>query len=148
MGLFFSRMRRDPLFCVLAALLLLWIAAMFAVPPFLPYDAYTNDMGARLLPPSAEHLLGTDQLGRDLLSRVLVGGQARLSASIASGVLSAVFGIGVGAAMALTRGRLQLISTGIVDFFLAFPSRVFLVALLGFLGPNVGNVILAVFITT
>jgi len=50
MGLFFSRMRRDPLFCVLAALLLLWIAAMFAVPPFLPYDAYTNDMGARLLP--------------------------------------------------------------------------------------------------
>ena len=77
MGLFFSRMRRDPLFCVLAALLLLWIAAMFAVPPFLPYDAYTNDMGARLLPPSAEHILGTDQLGRDLLSRVLVGGQAR-----------------------------------------------------------------------
>ena len=75
MGLFFSRMRRDPLFCVLAALLLLWIAAMFAVPPFLPYDAYTNDMGARLLPPSAEHILGTDQLGRDLLSRVLVGGQ-------------------------------------------------------------------------
>ena len=65
-----------------------------------------------------------------------------------SGILSAVFGIGVGAAMALTRGRMQLISTGIVDFFLAFPSRVFLVALLGFLGPNVGNVILAVFITT
>ena len=63
MGLFFSRMRCDPLFCVLAALLLLWIAAMFAVPPFLPYDAYTNDMGARLLPPSAEHILGTDQLG-------------------------------------------------------------------------------------
>ena len=148
MGLFFSRMRRDPLFCALAALLLLWIAAMFVVPPFLPCDAYTNDMGARLLPPSAEHLLGTDQLGRDLLSRVLVGGQASLSASITSGVLSAVFGIGVGAAMALTRGRLQLISTGIVDFFLAFPSRVFLVALLGFLGPNVGNVILAVFITT
>ena len=148
MGLFFSRMRRDPLFCVLAALLLLWIAAMFAVPPFLPYDAYTNDMGARLLPPSAEHILGTDQLGRDLLSRVLVGGQASLSASLVSGILSAVFGIGVGAAMALTRGRMQLISTGIVDFFLAFPSRVFLVALLGFLGPNVGNVILAVFITT
>ena len=148
MGLFFSRMRRDPLFCVLAALLLLWIAAMFDVPPFLPYDAYTNDMGARLLPPSAEHILGTDQLGRDLLSRVLVGGQASLSASLVSGILSAVFGIGVGAAMALTRDRMQLISTGIVDFFLAFPSRVFLVALLGFLGPNVGNVILAVFITT
>ena len=142
MGFFFSRMRRDPLFCVLAALLLLWIAAMFAVPPFLSYDAYTNDMGARLLPPSAEHILGTDQLGRDLLSRVLVGGQASLSASLVSGILSAVFGIGVGAAMALTRGRMQLISTGIVDFFLAFPSRVFLVALLGFLGPNVGNVIL------
>ena len=48
MGLFFSRMRRDPLFCLLAALFFLWIAAMFAVPPLLTYDAYTNDTGARL----------------------------------------------------------------------------------------------------
>ena len=131
MGLFVSRMRRDPLFCTLAVLLLLWVIMMFAVPPFLAYDAYANDMSARLLPPSAEHILGTDQLGRDLFARVLVGGQASLSVSIVSGLLSAVFGIGVGAAMALTRGRLQLISTGIVDFFLAFPSRVFRVALLG-----------------
>ena len=148
MGLFFSRMRRDPVFCALAAALLLWILAMAVIPSFLANDPYTTNMGARLQPPSAEHWLGTDQLGRDLLARVLVGGQVSLTVSILSGFLSAVVGIGIGAAMALTRGRMQLICTGIVDFFLAFPSRVFLVALLGFLGPSVVNIMLAIIITT
>ena len=148
MGLFFSRMRRDPVFCALAAALLLWILAMAVIPSFLANDPYTTNMGARLQPPSAEHWLGTDQLGRDLLARVLVGGQVSLTVSILSGFLSAVVGIGIGAAMALTRGRMQLICTGIVDFFLAFPSRVFLVALRGFLGPSVVNIMLAIIITT
>ena len=136
MGLFFSRMRRDPLFCALAAALLLWVLAMAVIPSFLAHDPYTTNTGARLLPPSAEHWMGTDQLGRDLLARVLVGGQASLTVSIVSGVLSAVIGIGIGAAMALTRGRMQLICTGIVDFFLAFPSRVFIVPQLGFMGDR------------
>lgn len=148
MGLFFSRMRHDPPLLVLAAILLLWILAMFALPPLLAHDAYAASTGARLLPPSAEHLMGTDQLGRDLLARVLVGGQASLTVSIVSGVLSAVFGIGIGAAMAMTRGRVQLVCTGVIDFFLAFPSRVFLVALVGFLGPSVVNIILAILLTT
>lgn len=148
MGLFFSRMRRDSLFCALAGALVLWVLAMAVIPSFLTYDPYTTDMGARLQPPSAEHWLGTDQLGRDLLARVLVGGQASLTVSLVSGFLSAIIGIGIGAAMALTRGRMQLICTGIVDFFLAFPSRVFLVALLGFLGPSVINIVLAILVTT
>ena len=148
MSLFFARMRRNPAFVALVVLLILWVLSMFAAPSFLSYDANATNTGTRLLPPSAQHLMGTDQLGRDLLARVLVGGQASLMVSIVSGVLSAAFGIGVGAAMAMTRGRVQLVCTGIIDFFLAFPSRVFLVALVGFLGPSVFNIIAAILITT
>lgn len=105
MGLFFSRTRRDPLFCVLAGALVLWGLAMAVMPSVVAHDAYTTNMGTRLLPPSSEHWMGTDQLGRDLLARVLVGGQASLTVSLISGLLSAVIGIGIGAAMALTRRR-------------------------------------------
>ena len=148
MSLLLSRLKRDPIFLTLLAAGVLWVLAAFCLPSFLPYDAYTTNSALRLQPPSAEHIMGTDQLGRDVLARVVTGGQMSLSLALISGTVAAVCGITLGALMAMTSGKLNIICTGIIDFFLAFPSRVFLVALLGFLGPNMTNIIIAVVITT
>ena len=129
--------------CAVAWILLIGLAAVFAA--FLPIASPTDmDMLGKRAPPSAEHLLGTDSLGRDMLSRLIYG--ARVSLTV--GLLSSVIGVTVGGALGMLagyfRGRLETLTVGGVDVLLAFPPLVFLLAVLAYLGQTVLNITLVI----
>lgn len=129
--------------CAVAWILLIGLAAVFAA--FLPIASPTDmDMLGKRAPPSAEHLLGTDSLGRDMLSRLIYG--ARVSLTV--GLLSSVIGVTVGGALGMLagyfRGRLETFTVGGVDVLLAFPPLVFLLAVLAYLGQTVLNITLVI----
>jgi peptide/nickel transport system permease protein len=119
-------------------LVLIIAAAVFA--DLLPLDSPTDmDMLSRRQPPDAEHWLGTDGLGRDMLSRVVFG--ARVSLTV--GLASAFIGLGVGGAIGLLagyfRGRFEGLVMGAMDVLLAFPPLVLALAVTAYLGLSVFN---------
>ncbi|MDI6600428.1 MAG: ABC transporter permease [Thermoanaerobacteraceae bacterium] len=119
------------------------IVAIFA-PVLAPYDPYKQDLTIRLLPPgSPGHLLGTDEYGRDMLSRLIYG--ARLSLLV--GFSSVGFGLAFGVILGLLAGyysTLDSIIMRIVDILLAFPGVLLALAIVSALGPGIANVIIAV----
>lgn len=137
------RFLRDPGAVVGAALaLLLVLLALLA--PTLAGDPLRQDLGARLQPPSAEHLFGTDQLGRDVFARTLYG--ARISLRI--GFLVVALAVSVGASVGLLAGLLGGVWDDVLmrltDIFLAFPALILAMAISAALGPSLTNVMIAV----
>ncbi|MER3455722.1 MAG: hypothetical protein C4303_04665 [candidate division GAL15 bacterium] len=132
-----------------SAVLGLGILGVFATsgllaPWLAPYDPYASDLENSLKPPSARHWLGTDELGRDLLSRIVYG--ARLSMVI--GTIAVAIGVAVGVPLGLVSGYLggwfDLIVQRGVDVLLAFPSTVLAILLVTILGVGLVNVMIAV----
>ncbi|WP_440946146.1 ABC transporter permease [Methanosarcina sp. T3] len=133
--------RKDMLFA-LAALFLFAGLALFA-PLISPYDPNVIDLKNKNLSPSGEHLLGTDYLGRDLLSRILVGAQTSLS--IASGVVlvSLFLGTAAGCAAGYYGGVVDESVSRVIDIFLSFPGVIFALTIMGVLGSGAFNLMLA-----
>ncbi|WP_083459659.1 ABC transporter permease [Jiangella muralis] len=123
------------------------IAALLAlvalVGPWLTADPNQTSYDTQLAPPSAEHLLGTDQAGRDQLARVVAGAQATLGAALTVFVLVGVIGVVVGMVAALAGGWVDSVISRIVDLLLGMPSLVLALAIVGTLGPSLRNVIIA-----
>ncbi len=125
---------------VIALALLAALVVIAAVAPYIaPYDPNGIDMKNKNLGPGPGHLLGTDYLGRDLLSRILVG--ARTSLSIAAGVvgISLAVGIAVGAVSGYYGGVVDDIIARVIDIFMSFPGMIFALAMLGVMGPGIVN---------
>ena len=127
--------------------LLLLVAAVFGAtfaPVLTPYDPIRLDPPARLQGPSGEHWLGTDQLGRDTLTRILYGG--RLSLAVAGTAVA--FGLVVGGALGVLagyyRGWLDAVIMRITDVLLSFPAILLAIALIAFLGAGFVNLVLAI----
>lgn len=133
--------RKDMLFA-LTALVLFAGVALFA-PLLSPYDPNAIDLKNKNLGPSESHLLGTDYLGRDLLSRILIG--ARISLSIAFGVvlISLFVGIAAGCAAGYYGGFVDESISRVIDIFLSFPGVIFALTIMGVLGSGVFNLMLA-----
>ena len=131
------------LVAALAWIALIALAAILAdvLPIMSPTDM---DMLGKREPPSAEHLLGTDQLGRDMLSRLIYG--ARISLTV--GLLAPVVGLVVGGALGMMAGylggRFEALTVGVVDVLLAFPPLVFALAVTAYLGQSVFNLTLVI----
>ena len=128
------------IFSILAAALL--ICSIIA-PLLCPYDPYAQDLSKSLQPPSAEHWLGTDRYGRDLLSRVIIGSQTRIYSTLILVAFMTVVGTVLGILAGLYGGILDTIIMRISDIFLAFPGLVFALAVAGALGGGVQNAIIA-----
>ena len=123
-------------YLILAGLLIL--VAVFA--PFLtPHDPYIQDLEGALAAPNSENLLGTDRYGRDVLSRVIVGSQTTLCASLLLLLTISVFGSFIGAICGYKGGRLDVFLMRFSDVFLAFPQMVFAIAAAGALGGGLFN---------
>lgn len=123
----------------LAALLVLVVAG-----PFLwPLDPAEQDLTARLQTPSLEHPLGTDQLGRDLLSRVLHGGRISLGVSFLAVLLSGAIGTLLGTLSGLTRGILDLVVMRVVDLLVSMPFLLLALAVAGLSGGGLKGIVLA-----
>ena len=122
---------------------LLIFVAVFA--EFLtPYDPYAQDLEGALAPPNSQNLLGTDRYGRDILSRVIVGSQTTLLASLSLLFAISVFGSLIGAVGGFKGGKLDKFLMRLSDIFLAFPQMVFAVAVAGILGGGLFNAAIAI----
>jgi len=108
------------------------------------YDPTKRDVKVRLSPPSAEHWMGTDALGRDIYTRILYGGRVSLWIGIASVLLSLVLGVPLGLISGYSGGVLDTVIMRIMDLILAFPGIIFAIWLVSMLGPGVNQVIIAI----
>lgn len=127
-------------------LLIVCIIAVISLfgPLLAPLDPYAQDFIATLKGPSAAHWFGTDQLGRDVFSRILVGARSSIGIGIGGVAVAVVIGVPIGLACAWFRGWFDQTMMRGVDIMLSFPDIVFALALVALLGANTTNVILAV----
>lgn len=112
--------------------------------PYLAGDPLAQDLSARLKPPSAQHLLGTDQLGRDVWSRVVFGSRISLRIGLTVVAASLVIGGLVGLLAGIFGGVVDEVAMRITDIFFAFPALILAMAIAGALGPSLTNLIIAV----
>jgi peptide/nickel transport system permease protein len=127
----------------LAVIVLILLACLFA-SYLSPHDPIGRNARARLQPPSAEYLMGTDELGRDILTRILYGGRISLQIGILSVVISALTGVPLGLFAGYFRGNVDQIIMRLMDLILAFPGLILIIWLVALLGASVANVILAI----
>lgn len=128
----------------LAILYLLLLATAVIAPGVLTHsDPLLADPVNAQLPPSAAHWLGTDQLGRDLLTRVIYGSRYSLLISVAAMALAVLFGTLLGLIAALARGVVDELLSRAVDVISAFPDLLLALMLIAFTGPGTNNLIIA-----
>ena len=143
------RFRRNPLAMAgLAVVLLLLVVAAFA-PWLAPYDPIAQNLKLRLLPPlTAGHPLGTDDFGRDILSRLIMGSRITLFIITLVAVTAPLFGMLVGTIAGYFGGWTDEILMRVTDIFLAFPKLILALALVAVLGPGMENAVLAIALTS
>ncbi|PWJ91005.1 peptide/nickel transport system permease protein [Mesorhizobium loti] len=132
---------------LLIIIALLVVAALAGV--LAPYSPTFGDLkNARLLAPSAEHWFGTDDLGRDILSRILYGSRWTLYVVILVAIIAAPIGLLVGTVAGYAGGWTDAVLMRITDIFLAFPKLILALAFVAALGPGIENAVLAIAITS
>lgn len=140
----FRHLLRNPLSLTgLAIILTLCLFALLA-PYIAPYDPYATDPLNKLLPPSRKHLMGTDSLGRDLLSRVLYGTRISLWIAFLILLVAGTSGTVIGIVAAYLGGFWDNLLMRITDVFMAFPQLILAMAVAAALGPSLTNVVLAI----
>ncbi|MBC7812963.1 MAG: ABC transporter permease [Burkholderiales bacterium] len=130
-----------------SALLIITALAIFA-PVISPYDPLAVIAADRLQPPSILHLFGTDDFGRDVLTRVLYGAQLSLQVGLISVALASFTGSALGVLAGYYGGRIDAVIMRFIDVLLAFPSILLALAIVAILGRSLPNVMLAVGIST
>lgn len=139
--------RRDPLAALAAACLLLIVLMALAAPRLTPYAYDRQDLEATLQGPHRAHLLGTDNFGRDVLTRVAFG--ARISLTVAGIAVAAEVVVGTlwGTVAGLSGGRADAWMMRVVDLLIAFPSLLLAILITGIFGPSLVNIIVALVTT-
>ena len=136
--------RRYPLGAAGAVIILVMAVVAAAAGVAAPYNPLANDYAAMLAAPSAEHWLGTDAFGRDVLSRIIYGSRTALMVGLGASLLGATLGSTIGVASAYFGGRVDLVVQRVMDVFFAFPVIILALAVVAILGTGAGNVILAI----
>ena len=138
-----KRILRRPMAIAGGIVALIFIVVAILAPVIAPYGAGQTDFGAALAGPSAKHLLGTDELGRDILSRIIFGARASMEAGVLATALAMVVAVPIGLIAGYYRGWLDPVIARITDVLLAFPFVMLAVGLAAILGPSLTNAILA-----
>jgi peptide/nickel transport system permease protein len=138
---------RQPLAMFGFIVISLLLAVALAAPLLAPYDPLQQDLSTRLLPPSGDHLFGTDELGRDLLSRVIYGSRVSLYIIMLVTIILAPVGLTIGVISGYFGGKIDTFLMRITDVFLAFPGLVLALAFVATLGASLDNAILAIALT-
>jgi peptide/nickel transport system permease protein len=135
--------KKRPLGLIGTTMIIAWVMVLILAPYIAPFGFRDQDIPGRLQPPSAKHLLGTDELGRDVLSRILWGGRVTVPLGIGVVILGACFGTLAGASAAFFGGILDDVVMRLTDMFLAFPPVILALALAAALGADLGSSMLA-----
>jgi peptide/nickel transport system permease protein len=138
--------RRYGVAAIGAAIILIWIFVALACPLLTPYSPNAVDVSLRLQPPSEAHWLGTDELGRDVLTRLLYGTRISLVTGVVVVMLGASFGTLLGGAAAYMRGRGEELIMRLTDLVLCFPPIILALAIAAALGIGTTNTIIAMLV--
>ena len=128
---------------IFGTLAVLLVVYSFFSAHLTPYDPYLQDLSIAKQAPSAQHLLGTDRYGRDMLSRVIAGSRASIFSTLLLVAIITALGTAVGVTCGWTGGWVDMVLMRISDVFLAFPGLVFALAVAGSLGGGLQNAIIA-----
>ena len=137
----------NPLAALGLLIVFLLVAAAIFAPLIAPYSPIGQDLANRLQPPSWQHWMGTDELGRDIYSRVIHGSRITLTIVLLVALISAPIGLLVGAVSGYFGGWVDRIMMGITDIFLSMPKLILALAFVAALGPGIENAIIAIAIT-
>ena len=138
---------RNPLAMLGAVIVLSLVVVAVLAPVLAPYSPVGQDLAARLQPPGAAHWLGTDELGRDILSRIVHGARITLLIVVMVAVISAPVGLIVGAVAGYFGGWTDRILMAITDVFLSLPKLIMALAFVAALGAGLQNAIIAIAVT-
>lgn len=141
------RFREHPLGLVGLVVILLLIVTATAAPLLTQYDPIAQDMADRLAPPSFEHLLGTDNFGRDVFARIIYGARTTLNIIILVTIIVAPIGLLIGTCSGYFGGIVDEVLMRITDIFLSFPGLVLALGFAAALGPGITNAIIAISLT-
>jgi peptide/nickel transport system permease protein len=142
-GLVTRSLFRTPTAVIGFILVAAWILIAVTIPMWVPINPLKQEVTSRLEPPSREHPFGTDQLGRDIFSRVLYGSRISLPVAVIVASISLLIGGTVGALGGYTRGAVDGVLMSLTDVTLAFPSIVLAMAIVAVAGPGIRNAMLA-----
>ncbi len=130
------------------AIVLLYILVAIFAPLLAPYDPVEQELANMLQTPSAEHLLGTDEVGRDILSRIIYGARISMKVGFYAVGVAFILGVPLGIFAGFYGGKVDLIIMRMMDVLLAFPGILLSIVFVSVLGPNLNNAILSVGIYT
>jgi peptide/nickel transport system permease protein len=143
-----ARLLRVPALAIGIVLVAGYILLGVAAPWIAPYDPDAQDLASALQPPSSQHWLGTDDLGRDLTSRVVVAARVDLAVVVLGMGMAVLIALPVGLAAGFAGGTVDRVLMGLSDAALTFPSLVLAVVLVSLFGAGLRSVIFAVGLTT
>jgi peptide/nickel transport system permease protein len=138
------RLLRDRAAVVGLVIVALLIVIAIVAPAIVPHDPNDQSFRIKLKPPSADHLFGTDEFGRDIFSRVLVGTRVALRVGLLPVLLALVVGVSLGLLAGYYGRRIDQVVMRVIDILLAFPWLLLAIGIMAVLGPGINNVIIAV----
>lgn len=141
---FFYRFFHNKLAVIGSVILLAFVCMALFAPWLAPYDPYAMDSAAFMSPPSAAHIMGTDNMGRDIFSRILYGAQISLRVSITSVAIATVAGIILGVIAGYFGKAVDGVISRILEIMFSFPEVLLALLIMAILGPRLDNIILAI----
>ncbi len=135
---------RNPRMVVGGGMVIVWLLLAILAPFVSPYDPINVNVSEALKPPGPAHWLGTDDLGRDVLSRVIWGSRISLSVGVISVSIGFLLGVTLGLAAGYLGGTFDLLIMRVIDALLAFPALVLAIAITAALGPQIQNAMIAI----
>ena len=136
--------RHKPLGAAGGLIILTMLVVALVADVLAPYDPYLPDYAAQFVGPSAGHWLGTDEFGRDVLSRIMYGARIALFVGFTASVAGCSLGAVLGVVSAYCGGKIDLLLERMMDILLAFPQLILALAVASILGPAVHNVVIAI----
>jgi peptide/nickel transport system permease protein len=141
-------LRRNPIVIVGLLVVVFWLIVMAVIPTVAPYEPLAQNVNNRLKEPDSEHYFGTDELGRDIFSRVLYGSRVTIPASFVAILITSLIGSTIGAVAGYWSGILDEVLMRITELFMAFPIIILAMAIAAALGPNIRNLVVALVVVS
>lgn len=136
-------LRRNPLVAVGLVIAALWILTAFIAPAIAPFEPLKQDLVNRLQPPGEKFFMGSDELGRDIFSRVLWGSRITIPAGLAVIIIGSALGVVIGAVAGYAGGLIDEGLMRLTELFMAFPFIILAMAVTAALGPDIRNAVIA-----